>query len=72
MLLAMDAGNTQIVCGCMEEDRLRKSFRLPTRPGRTREETLAELRQGLKTWGLSPADFRGAVERTPKTGPASA
>ena len=61
MLLAMDAGNTQIVCGCMEEDRLRKSFRLPTRPGRTREETLAELRQGLKTWGLAPADFRGAV-----------
>ena len=44
MLLAMDAGNTHIVFGCMDAGELRRSFRAPTRPGRSREESLAELR----------------------------
>ncbi len=61
MLLAMDAGNTHIVFGCMDAGELLRSFRAPTRPDRSREESLAELRRGLADWGLMPGDFEGAI-----------
>ena len=38
MILAVDIGNTQIVVGCLEGEKLISSFRLATDRSRTAEE----------------------------------
>jgi len=52
MLLAIDVGNTNIVIGVYDADKLVQRFRVQTRPGRTADETGALLRELFRHKGL--------------------
>lgn len=59
MLFVMDAGNTNIVLGAMEGDRIRFTARIPTQPKAPTTHYAATFSASLETWG-SPA-FEGAI-----------
>ena len=49
MILALDVGNTHIVCGCMDGQELRHISRLETHLQRTEYEYAVLLRQLLRS-----------------------
>ncbi len=59
MLLAIDVGNTNIVLGVFEGDRVVASWRLTTHPVRTADEYAALLRTLLEQRGLSMSQVLG-------------
>lgn len=61
MLLAIDAGNSHIVLGCMEENSLRFTARLCTDRAKTRDEYALLLRSLFELHRLSPAEVDGAI-----------
>lgn len=61
MILALDAGNTQIVCGCMEGQELQHIFRLETHIPRTEHEYALLLQQMLRMGGMDRESFDGAI-----------
>ena len=61
MILALDAGNTHIVAGCMEGQELRHIFRLETHIQRTEHEYAVLLQQMLRFGGIDEKSFEGAI-----------
>jgi type III pantothenate kinase len=64
MLLAIDAGNTNIVFGVYDGNRFRAQWRAVTKTARTADEYAVWLSQLLSLEGLSFADITGAVIAT--------
>lgn len=61
MILAIDIGNSNIVCGCMEDTEILRRFRLCTDSGRTEYEYAAALRQIMEFDGIDFRGFEGAI-----------
>jgi type III pantothenate kinase len=61
MLLAIDIGNTNIVVGVFDEDRLLHSWRLSTQPQRTADEMGMFVLQLFQHGQLTPRDIDGVV-----------
>lgn len=61
MLLAIDMGNTNVVFGVFEGERLRGPWRISTDPRRTADEYGVWLSQLLALEGLSADDIDGAI-----------
>jgi type III pantothenate kinase len=61
MILAVDAGNTNIVLGCIEDGNISDVMRLETNRKKTEYEYAATIRQILRISGLSRDDFEGAI-----------
>jgi type III pantothenate kinase len=61
VLLAVDIGNTNIVAGVFDGDRLRMSWRLATDRRKTTDEYAASLRTLLDHRGLSLRDIKGVA-----------
>lgn len=61
MILAMDAGNTHIVIGMIENGAIKNIVRLHTDPRETATEHAIKLRQITDFYGLDPRDFEGAI-----------
>lgn len=61
MLLAIDAGNSHIVLGCMEGDALRFTARLCTDRAKTRDEYALLLRSLFELHRVDPAVVEGAI-----------
>src|SRR5690606_21006182 len=64
MLLAIDAGNTNLVFGVFEGDRLRCQWRAVTNSPRTADEHAVWLSQLMSLQGLSFADIDAAIIAT--------
>jgi len=61
MILAVDAGNTNIVLGCIEDGTVSDVMRLETNRKKTEYEYAATIRQILRIFGRNRADFTGAI-----------
>jgi type III pantothenate kinase len=61
MLLAIDVGNTNIVYGLFDGERLAHTFRVESVRGRTADEYTASLRAMLEMEGLEPSVVQAAV-----------
>jgi type III pantothenate kinase len=61
MLLVVDVGNTNIVLGLFDAERLAASFRLSTPRPRTSDEFYIDLLALLASRGLPPSDIQDAV-----------
>lgn len=61
MLLAIDVGNTNIVFGFLEGDKLRGSFRQVTDYGATAAGMAEDLLKQMAGAGLSPSQVTGAI-----------
>jgi type III pantothenate kinase len=61
MLLVVDVGNTNLVFGLYDGERLRSSWRAATDPDRTADEWGALLYTCLATEGLTPAAIDGCI-----------
>ena len=61
MLLAIDVGNTNIVYGLSEGNRLVHQFRVETSRGRTADEYAVVLRQLLTMHDVAPTDVKAAI-----------
>ncbi|AKV55475.1 pantothenate kinase [Bifidobacterium actinocoloniiforme DSM 22766] len=61
MLLAVDIGNTNTVIGFMEGRRVRASYRIATRAGRTADEYGMILTDFLRLSSYEPADMEGVI-----------
>ncbi len=61
MLLAIDAGNTNIVFAVCDGERIRNKWRLATNTSRTSDEYAVWLAELLKLHGLKFADLKNAV-----------
>ena len=61
MLLAIDAGNTHIVLGCLEGDSLRFTARLRTDRAKTRDEYALLFRSLFDLHHVEPSAVEGAV-----------
>ena len=61
MLLTVDIGNTNIVMGAYEGERLRFISRIITARDRTADETAVTLRDVLRLYGVDGADFEGSI-----------
>lgn len=61
MLLTVDIGNTNIVMGAYEGERLRFISRITTARDRTADETAVTLRDVLRLYGVDGADFEGSI-----------
>ena len=59
MLLAIDCGNTQIVLGAFQEDKLLHSWRVSTQAEKTEDEFLVLLRELFCTQGLDLRQISG-------------
>src|SRR6516162_3287005 len=57
MLLAIDSGNTNVVCAVYDGDDLRGSWRAGTNPNRTADEYAVWLVQLMALAGLGPSDI---------------
>jgi type III pantothenate kinase len=64
MLLAIDAGNTNIVVALCEGDEIRAQFRAATRLGRTADEYAVWLTELMQLEGMSLGDVSGAIIAT--------
>lgn len=73
MLLALDIGNTNIVCGLFEGERLRASWRLPTDYHATADALHLQVAGLMRLSGLGAAKLTGAAVSCvvpPLAGPA--
>lgn len=61
MLLAIDAGNTNVVFAVFDGEKLRGSWRSATEARRTKDEYVALLSFWLKEAGLEPSAISGAI-----------
>jgi type III pantothenate kinase len=61
MLLAIDSGNTNVVCAVYDGDQLRGSWRAATNPNRTADEYAVWLIQLMALAGLAPCDIDAAI-----------
>jgi type III pantothenate kinase len=61
MLLAIDSGNTNVVCAVYAGDELRGSWRAATNPNRTADEYAVWLVQLMALAGLSPKDIDATI-----------
>ncbi|MBV8089476.1 MAG: type III pantothenate kinase [Alphaproteobacteria bacterium] len=61
MLLAIDSGNTNVVCAVYAGDELRGSWRAATNPNRTADEYAVWLVQLMALAGLTPADIDATI-----------
>ena len=53
MLLAVDCGNTQVVLGVFDQDKLLASWRISTNARRTADEYMVFLKDFLNSKGIS-------------------
>lgn len=61
MLLAIDSGNTNVVCAVYDGDDLRGSWRAATNPNRTADEYAVWLIQLMTLAGLAPGDINATI-----------
>jgi type III pantothenate kinase len=61
MLLAIDSGNTNVVCAIYTGDELRGSWRAATNPNRTADEYAVWLIQLMALAGLAPHDVDATI-----------
>lgn len=61
MLLAIDVGNSNIVLGCIEGERIRCTARVATERTRTEDEYAMTLSQILALRGVEPGRLDGAI-----------
>jgi len=61
MLLAIDSGNTNVVCAVYAGDELRGSWRAATNPNRTADEYAVWLIQLMAMSGLAPTDVDATI-----------
>jgi type III pantothenate kinase len=61
MLLAIDSGNTNVVCAVYAGDELRGSWRAATNPNRTADEYAVWLIQLMAMSGLAPSDIDATI-----------
>jgi type III pantothenate kinase len=61
MLLAIDSGNTNVVCAVYAGDQLRGSWRTATNPNRTADEYAVWLIQLMALAGLAPGDIDATI-----------
>ena len=61
MLLAIDSGNTNVVCAVYDGDELRGSWRAATNPNRTADEYAVWLVQLMALSGLAPKDIDATI-----------
>ena len=61
MLLAIDSGNTNVVCAVYDGDELRGSWRAATNPNRTADEYAVWLVQLMALTGLAPKDIDATI-----------
>jgi type III pantothenate kinase len=61
MLLAIDSGNTNVVCAVYDGDELRGSWRAATNPNRTADEYAVWLIQLMALSGLAPGDIGATI-----------
>ena len=61
MLLAIDVGNTNIVYGLFDGNRLVHQFRVESARGRTADEYSVQLRALLDMQGVAPAKVQAAI-----------
>jgi type III pantothenate kinase len=61
MLLAIDSGNTNVVCAVYADDELRGSWRAATNPNRTADEYAVWLIQLMAMSGLAPTDIDATI-----------
>jgi type III pantothenate kinase len=61
MLLAIDSGNTNVVCAVYAGDDLRGSWRAGTNPNRTADEYAVWLIQMMALAGLAPSDIDATI-----------
>ena len=59
MILAIDIGNTNIVLGCMEHDRILVEARMATDLLKTSDQYWMDLKGVLALYGLSAEEFDG-------------
>ena len=61
MLLAIDSGNTNVVCAVYARDELRGSWRAATNPNRTADEYAVWLIQLMAMSALAPSDIDATI-----------
>ena len=61
MVLAVDIGNTNIVIGCFEGQKIRMTFRLATDRDATELEYALQIRKALSQEGFDQKDFEGGI-----------
>ena len=61
MILAVDIGNTNVVLGCMEDDKILFLERMATDRRATDMEYLVRIRSVLKYRGIDPEKLEGAI-----------
>ena len=61
MILAIDAGNTHIVFGCIEGEKIVHISRAATDLRMTADELAVKLKMFVEFAGMNPADFEGAI-----------
>ena len=61
MILAVDIGNTNVVLGCMEDDKILFLERMATDRRATDMEYLVRIRSVLKYRGIDPGKLEGAI-----------
>ena len=61
MILTVDIGNSNIVLGCVEEERIVFEARLRTDATKTSDEYCIDLKMILDVYGVAAADVEGAI-----------
>jgi pantothenate kinase, type III len=61
MILAIDAGNSHIVIGMIENGEIQNTVRIHTDPRETATEHIIKLRQITDFYGLDPTRFEGSI-----------
>lgn len=64
MLLAIDAGNTNVVFALLDDAGVRQRWRISTFGNRTADEYMVWLTQLMRLENLDPAEIRGAIIAT--------
>ena len=61
MIFAIDVGNTNIVCGCLDNDRIYFVSRISTDPFKTEDQYAVEIKDILGLYGVNPLNIDGAI-----------
>ena len=61
MILAIDAGNTNIVLGCIDEGKILNIVRIQTNDRCSAVEYAIKLKDILDLYGVDPKGFDGAI-----------
>jgi len=61
MILAVDVGNTHMVLGAMEGEKVLHFFRAATDPRLTSDQLAVTLKMFLDLYGMNPESFEGAI-----------